>query len=55
MPRQVRIQFSGAVYHVMARGDRRELVFHDDVDRKMFLSVLRRPVVGRAGFAMLMC
>ncbi len=40
MPRQVRIQFPGAVYHVMARGDRREAIFHDDEDRRMFLAVL---------------
>jgi REP element-mobilizing transposase RayT len=40
MPRQVRIQFPGAVYHVMARGDRREDIFRDDIDRNMFLAVL---------------
>ena len=42
MPRQVRIQYAGAVYHVMARGDRREAIFRDDDDdRKMFLDALR--------------
>ena len=41
MPRQVRIQFPGAVYHVLARGDRREDVFLDDGDRNGFLQVLK--------------
>jgi len=26
MPRQLRIKFAGAIYHVMARGDRRTFV-----------------------------
>jgi putative transposase len=33
MPRQVRIEFAGAMYHVMARGDRREAIVQDDEDR----------------------
>jgi putative transposase len=37
MARQVRIQFKGAVYHVMARGDRRENIIGGDKDRKMFI------------------
>ncbi len=40
MPRQVRIQYPGAVYHVMSRGDRREDIFLDDVDRQDFLKTL---------------
>ncbi len=30
MPRQVRIEFEGASYHVMYRGDRREAIFQDE-------------------------
>jgi len=26
MPRHVRVEFAGAMYHVMARGDRREAI-----------------------------
>jgi putative transposase len=37
MARQVRIQFEGAVYHVMARGDRRESIIGGDKDRRMFM------------------
>ena len=48
-PRQVRIQFPGAVYHVMARGDRREAIFLDDEDRSMFLKALAE-ACGRTGW-----
>jgi putative transposase len=37
MPRQLRIQYEGAIYHLMSRGDRREEIFRDDLDRKDFL------------------
>lgn len=40
MPRQPRVQFPGAIYHVMSRGDRREDIFLDDVDRQDFLKTL---------------
>jgi putative transposase len=40
MPRPLRIEYEGARYHVMSRGDRREAIFHDDVDRQQFLRTL---------------
>jgi REP element-mobilizing transposase RayT len=40
MPRQLRIQYEGAIYHLMSRGDRREEIFRDDLDRKSFLRAL---------------
>ena len=40
MPRQLRIQYPGAIYHVMSRGDRREAIFRDDADRQRFLETL---------------
>jgi putative transposase len=40
MARKLRIQYPGAVYHVMNRGDRREAIFHDDQDRASFLETL---------------
>jgi putative transposase len=40
MPRKPRVQFPGAVYHVMSRGDRLENIFVDDVDRRGFLKTL---------------
>jgi REP element-mobilizing transposase RayT len=40
MARRLRVQFSGAIYHVMSRGDRREDIFRDDGDRERFLATL---------------
>ena len=40
MPRKLRIEYPGAMYHVMNRGDQREQVFKDDDDRQRFLSTL---------------
>ena len=40
MARKLRVEYAGAVYHVMNRGDRREPIFHDDEDRQEFLSTL---------------
>ena len=34
MPRKLRVEYPGAMYHVMGRGDRREKIFLDDVDRQ---------------------
>lgn len=40
MARKVRVEFEGATYHVMCRGDRRENIFEDDLDRARFLQTL---------------
>jgi REP element-mobilizing transposase RayT len=40
MARKLRVQFPGAIYHVMNRGDRREPIFDDDDDRRRFLQTL---------------
>ncbi|MFZ5558109.1 MAG: transposase [Pseudomonadota bacterium] len=40
MARPLRIEFPGAVYHVTARGDRREPIFVDDEDRLTLLEVV---------------
>ena len=40
MSRKLRIEYPGAMYHVMNRGDRREDIFKDDEDRQRFLSTL---------------
>jgi hypothetical protein len=36
----MRMEYPGAIYHVMDRGDRREDIFLDDVDRQDFLKTL---------------
>ena len=38
MSRKVRIRSPGAIYYVMNRGDQREDIFEDDMDREKFLS-----------------
>jgi putative transposase len=40
MPRQRRVEYPGAMYHIMSRGDRREDIFLDDVDRHDFIKTL---------------
>ena len=40
MARKLRVEYAGAIYHVMNRGDRRELIFMDDADRQRFIDTL---------------
>jgi len=40
MARKLRLEYAGAVYHVMNRGDRREPIFKDDEDRQRFITTL---------------
>ena len=40
MARPLRIEYPGAVYHVMSRGNRQADVFDDDGDRAEFVGVL---------------
>ena len=49
MPRSIRIEYPGAFYHVMARGNRREDIFRDETDRKFFLKALGE-VCGMTGW-----
>src|SRR5205807_1035381 len=41
MARPLRIEYPGAVYHVMARGNQGRPIFKDDQDRKRFLETLQ--------------
>lgn len=41
MARQPRVEYPGALYHVIARGNQRRDVFHDDMDRLRYLAKLR--------------
>ncbi len=36
----MRVEYPGAIYHVMNRGDRRERIFVDDADRQCFVDTL---------------
>jgi len=44
MSRPLRVEYPGAVYHVMARGNERRKTFRDDADRRQFLAVLEQVV-----------
>jgi putative transposase len=40
MARKLRVEYTGAIDHVMNRGDRRERIFVDDADRQHFVDTL---------------
>jgi len=40
MARKLRVQYPGAIYHAMNRGDRREPISTDDDDRQLYLATL---------------
>jgi len=44
MSRPLRIEYPGALYHLTSRGNARGNIFFDDVDREIFLEVLRSTV-----------
>src|SRR5690242_1305208 len=44
MARQARIEYPGALYHVISRGIERRDLFRDDRDRERYLSILERSV-----------
>lgn len=49
MARPIRLEFSGATYHVTTRGEEGQAVFLDDADRLQFLEVLSE-VIARFGW-----
>ena len=52
MARKLRVQYEGAIYHIMNRGDRREDIFHDDDDRRLLLKTLGEACEKTAGKSM---
>ena len=44
MARPLRIEYSGAYYHVTSRGNERKAIFRDDRDRERLLELLARAV-----------
>ena len=47
MPRRLRVEYPGAVYHVMARGNGRQDIVRDDRDRQHWLQTLERTTAVR--------
>jgi len=42
MARPLRIEYKGAVYHILSRGNQGEEIFSDDSDREYFVEILQR-------------
>ena len=49
MARPIRLQFAGAVYHVIGRGNARQPIVIDDYDRECFFSVLSSAISRQGG------
>ena len=51
MPRKPRVEYEGAIYHVMARGNGGENIVKNEHDREWFVETLGEAVV-RAGWCL---
>jgi len=40
MSRPLRIEFEGAFYHIISRGNEKSVIFRDTKDRKNFLEII---------------
>ena len=40
MARRARVEYAGALYHVITRGNQRQRIFRDDLDRTKYLEIL---------------
>jgi len=54
VPRKLRVEYPGAIYHVMNRGDRREPIFKDDADYRRFWETLGE-ACDKTGWQVLAC
>jgi REP element-mobilizing transposase RayT len=42
MARKARVEYPGAFYHVICRGNRRPVIFRSDADRKHYLEQMKK-------------
>jgi hypothetical protein len=49
MPRRLRLQYPGAIYHLMARGNGRQDIVSDDVDRERLQEQLGKALFAARG------
>ena len=54
MARQKRVEYEGAIYHVMSRGNHREDIVWDDRDRERFEETLEE-VMESSGWVLYAC
>jgi hypothetical protein len=52
MPRQIRIEYRRAIYHVMSGGDRQEAIVCEDGDRELWVRTLGEACTKTAGQAL---
>ena len=45
MARQLRLEYPGALYHVTARGNEQQPIFHDEIDLQRFLTLFGREIL----------
>ncbi len=45
MARQLRLEYPGACYHLTARGNEQQTIFHDDADRQQFLRLFGQEIL----------
>ena len=45
MARQLRLEYPGALYHLTARGNEQQTIFHDDVDRQQFVRLFGQEIL----------
>jgi putative transposase len=55
MPRKLRNEFPGAVVHVYARGNRKQVIYVDDADRAVYLRLLGEVVVRQRWVCLAYC
>jgi putative transposase len=57
MPRRLRLEYPQAIHHVMARGNARQDIVHDEADRRKWVELLERTVTvhGWELFAFVLC
>jgi len=44
MARPLRVQYEGAIYHILSRGNKGEYIFAEDRDKETFLEILKRGI-----------
>jgi hypothetical protein len=47
MARKPRVEYAGAFYHVIHRGDQRQVIFRRDADRKHYLELAEQVATNR--------
>ena len=55
MPRMPRQELAGAVHHVYARGNRQQVIYRDDLDRRRYLLLLAQVVVRQGWLCLAYC